>query len=213
MQVNDILFFSPFVLAFFVIWAYLKKGMAKQKRLNEIWQEFADLKGLQKQPTDHGTTLFYHGKNENLPFVLKCFATEGTPVQIGKLKMKRGRKDDIKIFTQIKVVLAGLPPGLRIYRETTWSKLGKVIGMQDITTEDVSFDKKFIIKGIDPKKVLDYLTPSRRMALLKYADELQGLELQEDGLVLLQPGQTDSVDKLNRYFSQLGLLASELARS
>ncbi len=87
------------------------------------------------------------------------------------------------------------------------------MGIQDITTDDVSFDKKFIIKGMDPKKVLDYLTPSRRMALLKYTDDLQGLELLEDGLVLLQPGQTDSVEKLNRYFSQLGLLASELTRA
>ena len=213
MQVNDILFFSPFVLAFFVIWAYLKKGMAKQTKLNEIWREFADLKGLQEQPTDHGTILLFHGKSQNLPFVLKCFATEGTPMQVGKLKMKRGRGDHIKIFTQIKVVLAGLPPGLRVYRETAWNKLGKVIGLQDITTDDLLFDKKFIVKGIDPNKVLDYLTPTRRMALLKYADDMQGLELMEDGLVLLQPGQTDSVEKLNRYFSQLGLLASELTHS
>lgn len=213
MRVNDILFFLPFVIAFFVIWAYLKRGMAKQKRLNEIWREFADLKGLQEQPTDHCTTLLFHGQNQNLPFVMKCFATEGSPLQMGKLKLKRDRGDHIKIFTQLKVVLAGLPPGLRVYRETTWRKLGKVMGMQDIMADDVPFDKKFIIKGIDPKEVLDYLTPSRRRALLKYADELQGLELREDGLVLLQPGQTDSVDKLNRYFSQLGLLASQLTRS
>jgi hypothetical protein len=50
------------------------------------------------------------------------------------------------------------------------------------------------------------------VALLKYTDELEGLELLDDGLVLMQPGQTESVDKLNRYFSQLGLLASELTR-
>ena len=134
-------------------------------------------------------------------------------MQIGELKMKTGRGDGIKIFTQIKIALAGLPPGLRVYRETTWSKLEKVVGMQDITTNDASFDKKFIIKGNDPKTVLDYLTPPRRMALLKYADELQGWELLEQGLVLVQPGQTDSMDKLNRYFSQLGLLASKLARA
>ena len=59
MQGSDILFFSPFVLAFFLIWGYMKKGMAKQKELNKIWREFADLKGLQEQPADHGTILFF----------------------------------------------------------------------------------------------------------------------------------------------------------
>lgn len=211
MQINDILFFLPFILAFFLIWGYMKKGMARQNRLNKIWREFADLKGLQEQSVDQGTILAFYGKNQNLPFFIKCFATEGTPVQIGGLKMKRG--DDIKTFTQIKIVLAGLPSGLRIYRETTWGKVGKVFGMQDIKTGDAAFDKKFIIKGGDPKKVLEYLTPPRRMTLLHYAETLQGLELQEVGLVLLQPGQTDSMAKLDRYFTQLGSLASELVRT
>jgi hypothetical protein len=211
MQPNDFLFFLPFVLAFFLIWGYMKKRMRKQQRLNEIWREFAGLKGLQEQPTDHDTILSFRGKIQGMPFVLECIATEGTPVQIGKLKMRRG--DKIKIFTRMKVGLADLPEGLRVYPETAWSKLGKAIGMQDITTGDASFDNSFLIEGNDPKEVLDYLTPSRRMALLTYTDELHGLELRKEGLVLLQPGQADSVDRLSRYFSQLDLLASALIGS
>jgi hypothetical protein len=51
------------------------------------------------------------------------------------------------------------------------------------------------------------------MALLMQVDELRGLELQEEGLILVQPNQIDSMERLDRYFSQLGSLASALLRS
>jgi hypothetical protein len=211
MQAGDLLFFLPFVLAFLLIWAHMKRRIGKQQRLNQVWREFAALKGLQEQPTDHGAIISFRGTNQNMPFVLECIATEGTPFQVGKLKMSRG--DAIKIFSRMKIELSGLPKGLRVYRETTWSKLGKALGMQDIATGDSRFDGSFMIKGKDPAEVLTYLTPGRRMALLMHADELHGLELQEDGLILFQPNQIASMKRLDRYSSQLGSLASALLRS
>jgi hypothetical protein len=84
--------------------------------------------------------------------------------------------------------------------------------MQDITTGDDSFDRTFVVKGKDPAEVIYYLTPSRRMVLLAYADKLQGMELREEGLLLLKPGQTESVDLLEQIVSQMGSLASSLNR-
>jgi hypothetical protein len=211
MQASDLLFFLPFVLAFFLIWARMKRRIGRQQRLNQVWREFAALRGLQEQPTKDGAFISFRGQNQNMPFVLECIATEGTPFQIGKLKMRRG--DAIKIFSRMKIELSGLPKGLRVYRETTWSKLGKTLGMQDIATGDSRFDGSFMIKGKDSTEVLTYLTPGRRMALLMHADELHGLELQEDGLILFQPNQIDSMERLDRYSSQLGSLASALLRS
>ena len=211
MQASDLLFFLPFVLAFFLIWAYMKRGMRQQQRLNQVWREFGDLRGLQEQPAKQGAIISFRGKNQNMPFALECVAMEGTPLQIGKLKMTRG--DAIKIFSGMKIELGGLPKGLRVYRETTGSKLDKALGMQDLTTGDSRFDSSFIIKGSDPTAVLSYLTPGRRVALMMHADELHGLELREEGLILFQPDQIDSVEKLDRYFSQLASLASVLLRS
>lgn len=191
-----------------------KKRHCQTKKASEIWREFARLKGLQEQPADAPVTILsFQGRNRDLPVFLKCFATEGKPVRVGDVKVKRARGQEVHIFSQIKIILTGLPPGIRVYRETAWHKFGKVLGIQDIKTDDPSFDQKFIIKGTDPKGIIDYLTPSRRKALLKYADELQGLELHENSLVLLQPGQIESMDRLNFYFSKLGLLTLELARS
>jgi hypothetical protein len=211
MQTSDLLFFLPFVLAFLLIWAHVRRRTGKQRRLNQVWREFAALKGLQEQSTKDDAFISFRGENQNMPFVLECIATQGTPFQIGKLKMRRG--DAIKIFSRMKIELSGLPKGLRVYRETTWSKLGKALGMQDITTGDSRFDSSFMIKGKDPAEVLTYLTLGRRMALLMQVDELRGLELQEEGLILVQPNQIDSMERLDRYFSQLGSLASALLRS
>jgi hypothetical protein len=233
MQAIDVLFFSSLLLAFFLILGYLRRRMRKQQSLNEIWREFAAFKGLeelqvrdgqeeeltyedenfQDKPAanDYETILFFHGKNGNLPFALECFATQGTPMRIGKLNMSRG--DRMKIFTRIKIGLNNLPKGLRVYGKTIWSGLGKAVGMQDITTGDDSFDRTFVVKGKDPAEVINYLTPSRRMVLLAYADKLQGMELREEGLLLLQPGQTESVDMLEQIYSQMGSLASSLNQS
>lgn len=189
----------------------MKRRIGQQQRLNQVWREFADLRGLQELPTKHDAMSSFRGKNQNMPFVLECVAMEGTPVHIGKLKMARG--DAAMIFTRMRIELSGLPEGLRVFRQNVWSKVGKALGMQDITTGDSRFDSSFMIKGNDPTAVLDYLTPGRRMALLMHADELHGLELQEEGLFLFQPNQIDSVEKLDRYSSQLASLASALLQS
>ncbi|HYA03897.1 MAG TPA: hypothetical protein VEI04_12365 [Syntrophobacteria bacterium] len=143
MQASDFLVFLPFVLPFLIIWAYMKRRMRQQQRLNKIWRDFGHLRGLQEQPTEHGVLISFRGKNQNMPFVLECVAMEGTPVHIGKLRMSRG--DATKIFTRMRIELSGLPKGLRVFRENVWSKVGKALGMQDITTGDSRFDSSFML--------------------------------------------------------------------
>jgi hypothetical protein len=91
----------------------MKRRIGQQQRLNQVWREFADLRRLQEQPTKHGAIISFRGENQNMPFVLECIATEGTPFQIGKLKMRRG--DAINIVGRMKVELGDLPKGLRVY--------------------------------------------------------------------------------------------------
>jgi hypothetical protein len=206
------LVFGVLVLAgALLVWFYFKSRAAKQNTLNQIWREFAQfnaLKELDRDPSDHGVMLAFHGKNQGMVFVLECFATEGTPVQVGKLELSRG--EDNRIFTRMRLTLPGVPGGLRVYSETPWSKLGKAVGMQDITTGDPEFDRNFVVKGNDPQVVVDYLTPSRRIALLGHASRMKGLELREEGLVLMHSGQIESLQELGQLFSQLGSLAGAL---
>ncbi len=48
----------------------------------------------------------------------------------------------------------------------------------DIDTGDPEFERCFVVKGIAPQAVVDYLTPSRRIALLGLRLRKKGLELQ-----------------------------------
>lgn len=208
MPLMDWLYFVPFVVAFFFIWHYMKWGLKKQHEAHQAWREFANLKGLREQPAIPEVSLSFEGENQGVPFTLECLVFKGTPMQVGNLKLKRG--DDIKIFTRMKLQLPRLPRGLRVYRETAWSKIGKGLGMQDIRTGDQAFDQAFMVKGNNRSEVISYLTPSRRMALLTYAADLPGVELQQEGLILLQPGQIGDIGRLERYFSQLGSLAAVL---
>jgi hypothetical protein len=211
MDLTDFLFAAFVIGGSLLIWFYIKGRVTKQKALNQMWREFAQLNALEEQDgdsRDNETIVSFRGKNQGMAFVLECFTTEGTPMQVGKLKVSRG--EDTKIFTRMCIRLLGLPGGLRVYRETPWSKLGKAVGMQDITTGDPEFDRHFVVKGKDPRAVVDYLTPSRRAALLGHASGMKGLELQEEGLVLLQPGQVATMEELSRLSSQLGSLAAAL---
>ena len=74
------------------------------------------------------------------------------------------------------------------------------------------FDKLFVVKGNDQFEVLDYLTPSRRMALLRCAERYSDLDLREGELVISQPGQTESMEQLDRYIADSNLLAAALTR-
>jgi hypothetical protein len=211
MDLTDLLFAAFVIGGSLLIWYYIGGRVTKQKTLNQMWRDFAQLNGLEEHDgdsRDHEAIVSFRGKNQGMPFVLECFATEGTPVHVGKLKLSRG--EDTRIFTRMHIKLPGLPRGLRVYRETPWTKLGKAVGMQDIVTGDPEFDRHFVVKGRDPQGIVHYLTPSRRIALLGHATGIKGLELQEEGLILVQPGQIANMEELGRLFSQFGSLAATL---
>jgi hypothetical protein len=226
MQLNYIIFFLAFASLLLFLWFHFKGLIGKQRRTNEIWREFAQQRGLQERPVgsssldvsfdeefdevrdrpvfdDYEAFISFHSMNRDRPFVLECIATEGKPMRVGKLNLRSG--EGIRIFTRIKIGLGDLPRGFQVYRETAWSKLGKAVGLQDIATGDASFDKLFVVKGNDQLEVLDYLTPSRRMALQGCVERYPDLNLREGELVIMQPGQTDSTEQLDRYIVDINV--------
>lgn len=234
MQLNDMIFFLAFSSLLLFLWFHFKGRIGKQRRTNEIWREFAQQRGLQERSVgsrsldvsfdeefdavrdrqvhdDFGAAFVsFHGMNRDRPFVLECIVTEGKPMRVGRLNLRSGER--IRIFTRIKIGLGDLPRGFQVYRETAWSKLGKAVGMQDIATGDASFDKLFVVKGNDKLEVLDYLTPSRRMALQRCIESYPDLDLREGELVIMQPGQTDSTEQLDRYIADINSLAAVLGK-
>jgi len=211
MDLTDVLFGLLIVVIALPLFGLIMRSMKRQRRINGVWREFAESKGLKEQPAGEGAILRFRGENRGMPFVLECMVTEGTPVRIGTLKLSFG--EETEMFSRMSVRLPVVPHGLRLYRETTWSKLGKAVGMQDITTGDPAFDRAFVVRGSDPEAVNAFLSPFRRTTLLGHAANLAGLELDGGELVLVCRGQMGTGEELEKHFSQIGSLASDLARS
>ncbi len=215
MELFDAIFVSLILTIAIVVFAFIRKAMKGQTSATQIWRDFAKLKNLEEVQGDkygheEAIIVAFQGTNQGMPFLLECIATEGTPMQVGSLKLSRG--EDIRIFTRMQISLPGLPRGLRVYRKKLSGMLGTAIGMQDIGTGDPEFDQAFVVKGNYEREVQDYLTRSRRMALLTQALDMQGLGLQEDGLILFQPDQMAPLEELEKTFSQIGSLATALTR-
>ncbi len=210
MDLTDVFFGLLIALIAFSVYIFMMRSVKKQRTLNRVWREFAKFKGLKEQPVGEGAILRFRGDIRGMPLVLECIETEGTPVCGGKLRMSFG--EGPKMFSRMAVRLPAVPPGLRLYRETTWSKLGKAVGMQDIITGDPEFDRTFMVKGSDPEAVGSFLSPFRRMTLLSQAADLEGLELEKGELILVRRGQIDTKDELERLFSEIDSLAADLAQ-
>ncbi len=87
---------------------------------------------------------------------------------------------------------------LTLYKERIWSKLGKLVGMQDIEIGDAPFDKSFIIKSND-----DYFA-TEVLKNQKSKDYFRMILNSMDGSFIL--------DGNNLNYKQLGLIRSDQDR-
>ncbi|MCC6409413.1 MAG: DUF3137 domain-containing protein [Planctomycetes bacterium] len=55
---------------------------------------------------------------------------------------------------------------LKVYRASIFTELGKFFGMQDLTIGDAQFDKDFVLKGNDERRVREFLANEKLRALL-----------------------------------------------
>ncbi len=73
---------------------------------------------------------------------------------------------------------------LTLYSEGVFTKLGKLIGMQDIQIGNTEFDNTFIVKGSEEFFVKRFLTPKVQQKLLSLKDKNPYLQMTQDKLVL-----------------------------
>lgn len=90
MDLADLLFAAFAVGGSLLIWFYIKSRVTKQKRVSQVWREFAMLNNLEEKPGKGETWFRYQCENQGMPFVLECIETEGTPVRVGNLELSRG---------------------------------------------------------------------------------------------------------------------------
>lgn len=179
--------FLPFIF-FGAIAAAIAAVQSRGRRTNEVWAEAARELGIVLKPT-RGVFGFF-----------------------GKMSMS-GRDHDMDIvidthqandntYTRYRLKYPSLGLGLTLKRQHALTRIGKFFGYQDIEVGDAVFDEATIVKGEYPDRIVDFLTPARRIAIT--------------GLIELYPGavitDTEIFYQKRGVDSELGQLVSTMQR-
>jgi hypothetical protein len=132
-----------------------------ERVVGEVWRAIAEARGL---------TL-------DVERSMMAGRTEGVHVEV--YAAQRG-----DAFTTTFLVRFDRPLGigLRLERQAGLSKLGALIGMQDIETGDATFDKRFLVKGQPEAAVRAALSPEVRSRLVSLQEHASSLTVEDDHL-------------------------------
>ena len=83
-------------------------------------------------------------------------------------------------YTRYRVLYPSLGLGLRLARESGFTKVVRFFGAQDHTVGDEAFDQAFEVKGSDPAALAAYLTPGRRESLMRLQAAYPGSVITDD---------------------------------
>lgn len=72
--------------------------------------------------------------------------------------------------------------GLSLTRQNGFSRLGALIGMEDIETGDAAFDGRFVVKGRPEHVVRAVLKPEVRARLVQLQEQASELRVEDDRL-------------------------------
>lgn len=124
-------FFVIGIIGFVILMIVL--GARHQKAIRENWANFARRHKLQYMGTTYGGMNGWYGS-----------------AQIRIHTLTRGSGKNRSTYTQFHATIgAPMPAGLVLYKEGLFSKLGKMVGGQDVQIGDAALDNAFIIKAND----------------------------------------------------------------
>lgn len=224
MNAYDYLLVAIPIVVLVVTLARINKKRKEAARANRAWEDFALQQGLRevkpesnvvtdinvevlkkqlgaKRVPDSNPSKAFRGDNQGYPFELAMVIKHGH------------NASKMEIFTRMAIELPGVANDLRVYPEKISSKIGKMLGSQDIATGDEEFDKRFMIKGANPEEVQRYLSPDRRYLLLSHSKDLGQLEIANGCLYLIRKGQIGRVSELSMLHSSMGAMAASLANA
>ena len=94
---------------------------------------------------------------------------------------------------------------MNIYRESIFSGMGRLLGMQDITIGDAFFDKDFVVQGSPESKIVFFLKDAKLKQLIEAQPSIAFKIKPDDGWFSKQ--YPDGIDEL--YFQCYGVMEDE----
>ncbi|MGI9648362.1 MAG: hypothetical protein ACR2OI_07560 [Acidimicrobiia bacterium] len=170
--------FLPF-LFIGVIGAVMAAASSRRKLSNQAWAAAARELGIRLEPT-RGVVGFF-GKQSMTGTIRGLTVTIDT------------HQSNDNTFTRYRVKYPSLGLGLSAKRQHALSRLGAMLGFQDIEIGDPVFDEAVILKGDYPDRITSFLTPSRRLAITGLIELYPGSQISDTGIAYSKRGlETDS---------------------
>lgn len=151
-----------------------------QEKVDAAWRTAANELGLAYQPARLFAQRSMRGE------------VQGCHVVVDVYRRQSGKHSES--YTRYKVHYpTPLGLGLRLEREHALSGVAKFFGSQDIEVGDGKFDDAVMVKGSNAHRIQEFLTPSRRMRVLRLFDSYNGSKIADDALSWRRRGtETDA---------------------
>ncbi len=158
MEMGFVFLFMMFVVGGIIMSVY------QSKQLDQTWSNVARKLGLSYQS---GSLMQERMLSGNF---------DGCELQVQTLTKGSGK--NAKRYTRYRVNYPR-PLGIAftITRQGFMSGLTKALGAQDIEVGDLNFDQSVMIKGPDPRAVVEFLTPERRGKISRVMVDLNDVEI------------------------------------
>ena len=136
-------------------------------QVHEVWKQLADEIGATYLPTNMIEVKY--GTNTQSPYGAVIHHVRGWVITLDSSYVRK--INTFTVFMRAPVLNRG---GFRfsIYPGTLLGSLGRLFGMQDIEVGDAEFDREYIIKGTDEKKVKALLASERIRQLIRSRNEV-----------------------------------------
>jgi hypothetical protein len=173
-------------------------GAAYHKHLAGVWLGFANRHGL---TFSGGGWLSSNRINGTI---------DGRAVNVWTFTRGHGKNRSHHSAMSLSLPHSDAPRGVHVYRETFFSKVGKVFGGQDIQIGDAEFDKAFMIKGDHEDDVREWLNYDRQQAIISLRKH-GGFELSESQLYVERRGTFSRQAELDGLLEDLTRCADGIA--
>lgn len=158
-------FFIILVILLLVILVPLSIKQAQQA--NEAWSATARELGLHYQPGG-----FLSSRNIRGSY-------QGCQIHVDTYTVRSG-KNNSTTYTRFRIDYPSLGMGLKLEEEGFFTGVTKFFGAQDIQVGDPAFDGDVLVKGSYAKRIQEFLTPARRMRILRFLKNHSGATITDN---------------------------------
>ncbi|MFC1572208.1 tetratricopeptide repeat protein [Candidatus Eisenbacteria bacterium] len=172
-------------------------GVQHRRETNSAWQVVAKNLPLQFRPGALFSSPKLTGAHNGCSVLVETFS--------------RDSGDSSTTYTRYRIGYArSLGLGLRLTRQGVFGRIGKFFGAEDIEVGDSDFDKAVVVKGSDPSRVTEFLTPARRVRAARFLNSHQGATIYDDRILWEKSGVERDPQQIAHVIDRMTRLANHM---